>query len=79
VLEHFDDPVRVLKRINDEWLSERGRFLSGMSQCQCAVSPDRVKMGLISHNAAVTPAEAEHGHRYTYSLDTLECDGLQQG
>jgi hypothetical protein len=31
-------------------------------------------MGLISHNAAITPAEAEHGHRITYSLDTLERD-----
>ena len=29
-------------------------------------------MGLISHNTAVTPAEAEHGHRRTYTLDTLE-------
>ena len=29
-------------------------------------------MGLITHNAAVTPAEAEHGHRCTYTLDTLE-------
>ena len=29
-------------------------------------------MGLITHNAAVTPAEAEHGHRRTYTLDTLE-------
>ena len=29
-------------------------------------------MGLISHNAAITPAESAHGHRITYSLDTLE-------
>src|SRR3989338_1439574 len=25
-LEHLDNPVLVLKRINDEWLSENGRF-----------------------------------------------------
>jgi len=31
-------------------------------------------MGLISHNSAVTPAEAEHGHKITYTLDTLERD-----
>jgi hypothetical protein len=36
-------------------------------------------MGLISHNAAVTPAEAEHGHRCTYSLDTLERDAVAAG
>jgi hypothetical protein len=36
-------------------------------------------MGLISHNAAVTPAEREHGHRITYSLDTLERDARAAG
>ena len=36
-------------------------------------------MGLISHNAAVTPAEAEHGHRCTYTLDTLERDAVAAG
>ncbi len=36
-------------------------------------------MGLITHNAAVTPAEAEHGHRRTYSLDTLERDAVAAG
>jgi hypothetical protein len=31
-------------------------------------------MGLIPFNSAVTDAEREHGHRRTYSLDTLERD-----
>lgn len=79
VLEHLDDPVRVLKRINDEWLSENGRFFL---VCPNANAPSRqiaVKMGLISHNSAVTPAESEHGHRCTYSLDTLERDAVAAG
>ena len=79
VLEHLDDPVQVLKRINDEWLAEKGRFFL---VCPNANAPSRqiaVKMGLISHNAAVTPAEAEHGHRITYSLDTLERDAVRAG
>ena len=74
VLEHIDDPVAVLKRINNEWLSDKGRFFL---VCPNANSPSRqiaVKMGLISHNSAITPAEKEHGHRITYSLDTLERD-----
>src|SRR6185295_5617509 len=25
VLEHLDDPVSLLKRVNDEWLSDQGR------------------------------------------------------
>lgn len=79
VLEHLDDPVLVLKRINDEWLAEDGRFFL---VCPNANAPSRqiaVKMGLISHNAAVTPAEAEHGHRCTYTLDTLERDAVAAG
>ncbi len=36
-------------------------------------------MGLITHNAAVTPAEAEHGHLRTYALDTLERDAVAAG
>lgn len=79
VLEHLDDPIHVLKRINDEWLAKGGRFFL---VCPNANAPSRqiaVKMGLISDNAAVTPAEAEHGHRCTYSLDTLERDASKAG
>lgn len=79
VLEHLDDPVKVLKRVNDEWLADNGHFFL---VCPNANAPSRqiaVKMGLISHNAAVTPAEAEHGHRCTYSLDTLERDAAAAG
>jgi 2-polyprenyl-3-methyl-5-hydroxy-6-metoxy-1,4-benzoquinol methylase len=79
VLEHLDDPVRVLKRVNEDWLAEEGRFFL---VCPNANAPSRqiaVKMGLISHNAAVTPAEDAHGHRCTYSLDTLERDAVAAG
>jgi 2-polyprenyl-3-methyl-5-hydroxy-6-metoxy-1,4-benzoquinol methylase len=79
VLEHIDDPVAILKRINDEWLSDTGRFFL---VCPNANAPSRqiaVKMGLISHNAAVTPAEAEHGHNITYTFDTLERDARAAG
>lgn len=79
VLEHIDDPVKVLKRINDEWLADGGRFYL---VCPNANAPSRqiaVKMGLLSHNSAVTPAEAEHGHRCTYTLDTLERDAVAAG
>ncbi len=79
VLEHLDDPVLILKRINEEWLAEKGRLFLA---CPNANAPSRqiaVKMGLISHNSAVTPAEAEHGHRRTYTLDTLERDAVAAG
>ena len=79
VLEHLDDPVSVLKRVNEEWLAESGRLFL---VCPNANAPSRqiaVKMGLISHNTAVTPGEAEHGHRCTYTLDTLERDAVSAG
>jgi 2-polyprenyl-3-methyl-5-hydroxy-6-metoxy-1,4-benzoquinol methylase len=79
VLEHITDPVEVLKKINDEWLSDTGRFFL---VCPNANAPSRqiaVKMGLISHNSAVTPAEKEHGHQITYTLDTLERDAKAAG
>jgi len=79
VLEHLDDPVFVMKRINNEWLSSDGRFFL---VCPNANAPSRqiaVKMGLVSHNSAVTEAERKHGHKRTYSLDTLERDVKESG
>jgi 2-polyprenyl-3-methyl-5-hydroxy-6-metoxy-1,4-benzoquinol methylase len=79
VLEHVDDPVRILERINNEWLSDTGRLFL---VCPNANAPSRqiaVKMGLISHNAAVTPGEAQHGHCRTYTMDTLERDAVASG
>ncbi len=79
VLEHIDDPVAVLKRVNNEWLADDGRFFL---VCPNANAPSRqiaVKMGLISHNTAVTPAEAEHGHKITYTFDTLEATAKAAG
>lgn len=79
VLEHLDDPVGVLRRVNQDWLSDSGRLFL---VCPNANAPSRqiaVKMGLIPDNAAITPSEAAHGHRITYSLDTLERDARAAG
>lgn len=77
-LEHCDDPLVVLRRIR-QWLTPEGQLFLA---CPNANAPSRqiaVNMGLISHNAAVTPAEADHGHRCTYSLDTLRRDAVEAG
>ena len=74
VLEHIDDRGELLKKIKNEWLSEKGVLFVA---CPNANAPSRqiaVKMGLIESNAAVTEAERAHGHRITYSLDTLESE-----
>lgn len=70
-LEHLDNPKQVLSKVNS-WLSDTGILYL---VCPNANAPSRqiaVKMGLIPYNTAITPAELAHGHRKTYSLDTLE-------
>lgn len=79
VLEHIDDPLLVLKRINNEWLSKVGRFFLVCPNANAASRQIAVKMGLISHNSAITDAEKDHGHKRTYSLNTLENDARQAG
>jgi 2-polyprenyl-3-methyl-5-hydroxy-6-metoxy-1,4-benzoquinol methylase len=79
VLEHLDDPVGVLSRVNREWLSEAGRLFVVSPNAHAASRQIAVRMGLISHASAVTDAERAHGHRVTYSLDTLERDVRASG
>jgi len=79
VLEHIDDPIGLITKIREEWISEGGRLFI---VCPNANAPSRqiaVKMGLIDHNSAITPSEKEHGHRITYTLDTLERDAVKSG
>ena len=70
-LEHLDDPVGTLRRVQG-WLSDGGRLFLVVPNANAPSRQIAVQMGLISHNHAVTDAERTHGHRQTYSLDTLE-------
>ena len=79
VLEHLDDPVAVLSRVNREWLSDSGRLFLVCPNANAASRQIAVRMGLITHQSAVTPAEKEHGHCITYSLDTIERDAKAAG
>ena len=72
-LEHLDHPVEVLSRIGS-WLSEGGRLFVAAPNARAGSRQIAVNMGLIDHHAAVTAAEAAHGHRVTYTIDTLRAD-----
>lgn len=74
VLEHLDNPIKLLKKINDEWLSEKGKLFLVCPNANAASRQIAVSMGLISHDTAITKSEEEHGHKITYTLDTLERD-----
>jgi SAM-dependent methyltransferase len=71
-LEHLDDPVRLLRRISDGSLAEGGCFFLVWPNANAPSGRIAAKMGLSTHNAAVTPGEAE-------PLDTLERDALAAG
>jgi 2-polyprenyl-3-methyl-5-hydroxy-6-metoxy-1,4-benzoquinol methylase len=77
-LEHLDDPVFVLRRVHD-WLTDRGRVFVVVPNAHAPSRQIAVQMGLIPFNDAVTEDERNHGHRKTYSLDTLERDVLDAG
>ena len=77
-LEHLDHPVAVLKRINS-WLSRTGRAFVAVPNANAPSRQIAVKMGLMTHNAAITESEFAQGHRRTYALDTLEQDTVEAG
>lgn len=77
-LEHLDNPVGILQKING-WLSDKGRLFLAVPNANAVSRQIAVNMGLISHNTAVTDGESEHGHRCTYNLDTLKRDAKQAG
>ena len=69
-LEHLDHPVETLRQVN-AWLSDTGRLFVVVPNANAPSRQIAVQMGLIAHNSAITEAERQHGHRATYSLDTL--------
>jgi 2-polyprenyl-3-methyl-5-hydroxy-6-metoxy-1,4-benzoquinol methylase len=77
-LEHIDVPVKALAHIR-QWLSPSGRLFVVVPNAQAASRQIAVKMGLIESNNSVTEGERNHGHRCTYSMDTLEHDVRSAG
>nr|WP_198982854.1 class I SAM-dependent methyltransferase [Herbaspirillum sp. ASV7] len=77
-LEHLNDPQTVLKKVR-QWLAPAGRLFIVVPNANAASRQIAVGMGLIDYNAAVTAGEHAHGHRATYSLDTLEHEAQQAG
>lgn len=72
-LEHLEETGPVLRNIHD-WLAPDGRFYVLVPNADAPSRQIAVQMGLIASNNAVTPGEWAHGHRRTYSFDTLERD-----
>ena len=70
-VEHLDDPACVLAKAG-RWLAPGGRLFVLVPNAHAPSRQIAVKMGIVAHDAAVTPAERANGHRATFSFDTLE-------
>lgn len=79
VLEHIDSPIDLLRKIKNNWLSENGNLFIICPNANAASRQIAVKMGIIENNFSITESEKSHGHRITYSLDTLEKDVVKSG
>jgi SAM-dependent methyltransferase len=77
-LEHVDEVPVVLGRIRS-LLAPGGRFFVVVPNADAPSRQIAVSMGLIPYKNAITPAEWEHGHRRTYSFDTLQNDIRESG
>lgn len=73
VLEHVENSAQLLIKIKN-LLAVDGQFYVLVPNADAPSRQIAVQMGLIKSNNAVTPGEWEHGHRRTYSFDTLEAD-----
>ena len=68
----------VLRKIK-QWIKPGGLLFVASPNANAPSRQIAVKMGLISHHSAITPAEKEHGHTITYTLDVLERDAIRAG
>ena len=79
VLEHIDNPILLLKKIKDKWLSDKGKLFIVVPNANSPSRQIAVKMGLIPFNTSITPSEVEHGHCITYTLDVLDSHAKTSG
>ena len=69
----------MLEKINKDWLADGGRLFIAVPNANSPSRQIAVKMGLIDDNASITEGEKQHGHRITYSHDTLSRDIKKSG
>jgi len=72
-LEHVEDAEAILTKARG-WLADAGKLFVLVPNADAPSRQIAVHMGLVEHNSAVTKPEWQHGHRRTYSFDTLERD-----
>ncbi|MEO5772694.1 MAG: class I SAM-dependent methyltransferase [Sphingomicrobium sp.] len=78
VLEHVEDPVRLLTSAR-QWLLPRGRVICAVPNSRSLHRQVGVMMGLLDFEEALNEADHHHGHRRVYNPETFRRDFLQAG
>lgn len=80
VLEHVEDPVRILSQALS-WLAPGGRILAAVPNSRSLHRQAAVLMGLLPFEEGLNDADLHHGHRRVYNPETFRRDfraaGLQ--
>ena len=78
VLEHVDDPIRVLKRMRG-WLKPRGQIFAIVPNSESLHRHVGLAMGLQKKLDDLSPRDHLVGHQRVYSLSELEADFEDSG
>ena len=73
ILEHVDQPVELLQRIQ-KWLAPEGRILLGVPNGNSIHRLAATKMGLLRQPCELNPRDLAQGHRRVYTRETFRSD-----
>jgi 2-polyprenyl-3-methyl-5-hydroxy-6-metoxy-1,4-benzoquinol methylase len=73
ILEHVDQPVELLQRIQ-KWLAPEGRILLGVPNGNSIHRLAATKMGILKHPCELNPRDLAQGHRRVYTGETFRAD-----
>lgn len=79
VLEHIEDRVGALKHIKSSLLSDDGIIAVIVPNGNSISRQIAVEMGILDSVQQVSIDEAEHGHKITYTVDSLRAELLEAG
>lgn len=78
VLEHVEDPVKILK-IATKWLKEDGLLFTAVPNARSIHRQAAVEMGLINSIFDLSEKDIHHGHMRIYTPETFTSDFIKAG
>lgn len=78
VLEHVEDPVRILRRASG-WLARGGGICCAVPNARSLHRQAAVMLGMLGFEHALNQADLHHGHRRVYDPERFRADFLAAG